>query len=49
MKKRMLLTVNEEDMELIKQTAIKDKRRIGDCCAIAVAEYSKNKGFTNES
>ena len=44
----MLLTVNEEDLDLIKQTATRDKRRIGDVCAIAVAEYSKNKGFENE-
>ena len=48
MKKRMLLTVNEDDEVLIKKTAIQDKRRIGDLCAIAVAEYSKNKGFSNE-
>ena len=48
MRKRLLLTVNEEDMELIKQTAIQDKRRIGDLCAIAVTEYSKSKGFSNE-
>jgi len=45
MKKRMLLTVDEEDFELIRKVAKADKRLIGAFVGVAAKEYGIKRGL----
>ena len=47
MKKRMLLTVEEEDFELIRKVAKTDKRLIGAFVGVAAREYAEKRGLIN--
>jgi hypothetical protein len=48
MKKRMMITIEESDYELVRKVAKVDKRLIGAFVGVAAREYGKQKGYIQD-